>query len=352
MDNEKTISFIENSFVRELLLNEDVTDISYNGSSIYYMNNKEGRKESDIQISSNDAKDFIRQVANLTEKQFSFQNPILDVTAGKYRLNAVHNSVARYDENPAITFAIRIASEKPRITDDSGFLTKELISLVKKLLLSNLSIVIGGVTGTGKTEFQKYILNKMNTATRLIVIDNVLEINQRTIKPSIDLNIWQFDDRNAAIGIQTLVKNALRSNPDWLIVAESRGGEMVEILNSAMTGHPIITTIHALSIDSMPYRLTRMVMMNDKKSDFQDVYSDICNNFPIYFFLKRKINKNHHVVRYIDSISYLDPKGVNHLIYQFKNGKHNYHHIPDTLLVQMDEGDDDLFYKTFGGITK
>ena len=43
MDNEKTISFIENSFVRELLLNEDVTDISYNGSSIYYMNNKEGR---------------------------------------------------------------------------------------------------------------------------------------------------------------------------------------------------------------------------------------------------------------------------------------------------------------------
>ena len=255
MDNEKTVSYIENSFIGELVKNEDITDISFNGLSIYFMDNQKGRKESEIKVSNNDAKDFIRQIANLTEKQFSFQSPILDVTAGKYRLNAVHGSIARYGEESVVNFSIRIASEKPRITDNSDFLTKELISLIYKLIQSGISMVIGGVTGTGKTEFQKYLLNKMTPATRVIVIDNVLEISQKTINSSIDLNVWQFDERNVSIGIQTLVKNALRSNPDWLIVAESRGGEMLEILNSAMTGHPIITTIHALSIENMNYRL-------------------------------------------------------------------------------------------------
>lgn len=349
MDNEKTVSYIENSFIGELVKNEDITDISFNGLSIYFMDNQKGRKESDIKVSNNDAKDFIRQIANLTEKQFSFQSPILDVTAGKYRLNAVHGSIARYGEENVVNFSIRIASEKPRITDNSDFLTKELISLISKLIQSGISMVIGGVTGTGKTEFQKYLLNKMTPATRVIVIDNVLEISQKTINSSIDLNVWQFDERNASIGIQTLVKNALRSNPDWLIVAESRGGEMLEILNSAMTGHPIITTIHALSIENMPYRLSRMVMMNDKKSNYEDVYSDVCNNFPIYFYLKRKIDKKGRVNRFIDSIAYLDPNGKHHLIYSHFNGKHTYHHLPSSFLKQLEESDDELFYKTFGG---
>ncbi len=352
MGSERVVSYIENSFIGELIKNENITDISFNGMSIYYMDNNKGRRESDIKISNNDAKDFVRQVANLTEKQFSFQSPILDVTAGKYRLNAVHGSIARYDEDGVVNFAIRIASEKPRITDESGFLTKELISLINKFIKSGVTMVIGGVTGTGKTEFQKYLLSKMLPATRVIVIDNVLEISHKTITNPIDLNIWQYDDRNASIGIQTLVKNALRSNPDWLIVAESRGGEMLEILNSAMTGHPIITTIHAFSVKNMPYRLARMVMMNDKKSNYEDVYNDICNNFPIYFYLKRRIDKKGQVIRYIDSIAYIDPNGKEYLIYSHNNGKHTYHRLPISFLNQLDESDDELFNKTFGGSTK
>ena len=118
-----------------------------------------------------------------------------------------------------------------------------------------------------------------------------------------------------------------------------------------MTGHPIITTIHALSVENMPYRLSRMVMMNDKKSNYEDVYSDVCNNFPIYFYLKRKIDKKGRVNRFIDSIAYLDPNGKQHLVYTQVNGKHTYHHFPTSFLNQLDS-DDELFNKTFGGIAK
>ena len=351
MPDNKLITFIENSFLYELIKDEDITDISFNGYSLYYLHNFKGRKESKIKISNTDAKDFIRQIANLTEKQFSYQNPILDVTVGKYRINAVHNSIGRYGEDQVVTFSIRIASIKPRITDDSGFLTPELVSLFITLIKSGVSLVIGGITGSGKTEFQKYLLRKMPLSTRVIVIDNVLELSQMDFKEKIDINIWQADERNLSTSIQLLVKNALRSNPDWLIVAESRGGEMLEILNSAMTGHPVITTIHAQSIETMPSRLTRMVMMNDKRSDYRDVINDVKTNFPVYVFLRRNIDAVGKVTRRIDSIGIVNQKGKLCLVYQYKKGKHIYSPIDYGALHINVFPENELFIKTFGGVT-
>ena len=349
MDSEKIVNYIESSFLQELLKDDNITDISYNGSSIYYLHNLEGRKRSKIQISQIDAKDFIRQVANITEKQFSYQSPIIDVTAGKYRLNAVHNSIGRYEENQSITFSIRIASSKPRITDKSSFLTKELIALSRAIIACQIPIVIGGITGSGKTEFQKYLFTKMEPATRLVVIDNVLELSQSELTKDLDMNIWQADDKNISSSIQLLVKNALRSNPDWLIIAESRGGEMLEILNSVMTGHPVITTIHAQNVENMPNRIARMVMMNDKRSDYQEVLQDVFDNFPIHIYLKRTINKSKRVHRLIDVIALFDKKGKIYKIYEHSEKGHIYRPIPKNLVSLFEGVEDDVFISTFGG---
>lgn len=348
MSSEKIVNYIESSFLQGLIKDENITDITYNGSSIYYLHNLNGRKQSKIQISGGDAKDFIRQVANLTEKQFSYQSPIVDVTAGKYRLNAIHNSIGRYKEEQTITFSIRIASSKPRITDKSDFLTKELITLLKAIIDSKISIVIGGITGSGKTEFQKYLFTKMDAATRLVVIDNVLELSQNENTEHLDMTIWQADDRNISLSIQSLVKNALRSNPDWLIIAESRGGEMLEILNSSMTGHPIITTIHAQSIDNMPHRIARMVMMNDKRSDYQEVIQDVYDNLPVHIYLKRDIDKK-RVYRYIDTIAFFDRKGKMYKIYERIKNRHIYHPLPKCFLSLFEEVEDEVFISTFAG---
>ena len=348
MDSEKIVNYIESSFLQELLKDENITDISYNGSAVYYLHNLSGRAKSKIQISQADAKDFIRQIANITEKQFSYQSPIVDVTAGKYRLNAVHNSIGRYKEEQSITFSLRIASTKPRITDKSGFLTKELISLFKTLIQNRIPIIIGGITGSGKTEFQKYLFSKMEDNTRVIVIDNVLELSQIQTSEYLDINVWQADEKNINTSIQNLVKNALRSNPDWLIIAESRGGEMLEILNSTMTGHPVITTIHAQSVEGMPNRIARMVMMNDKRSDYQEVLQDVYDNYPIHIYLKRKI-KNKKVYRFIDTIAMFDKKGKIHRIYEHSEGRHNYHPIPKSSLSLFEDIEDEVFISTFGG---
>ena len=43
MDIDKTITFLENSFLKELFTKKDITDISYNGKDIYYVDNYLGR---------------------------------------------------------------------------------------------------------------------------------------------------------------------------------------------------------------------------------------------------------------------------------------------------------------------
>ena len=332
MNQEKCIQFLKESFLSPLLFDENVTDISYNGEELFFMNNITGREKSDISINENSARDFIRQLANLSEKQFSYQSPELDISIGIYRINAVHPSIGRKNGEHCLTFSVRITKSSPVINSESNFLNVYLNSLLLILILSKVSIVIGGLTGTGKTELQKHLIRIMEDSTRLIVIDNVLELDNLELSNLLDINIWQADERNGYATIQNLVRNALRCNPDWLIVAESRGKEMVEVLNSALTGHPIITTLHALDINSMPMRMARMVMMNNQNQDFKMVLEDIYYIFRFYIYLNIDIKPDKSIHRHIEEVAYFDVSGQKHKIYENKNGRiKTYKIIPEAL---------------------
>ena len=351
MDVIKLTEYIESSFLADLLSLESVTDISYNGESIYYIDNRYGRLRKDTQVEPQLVRDFIRQIANLSEKQFSYQNPELDVSFGKYRLSALHQSVCRKNNVECICFSIRIASNKLRIEENEDYFPKEVCDLLDVLIASNVSIVIGGLTGSGKTELQKYLITKMPENTRTIVIDNILELDQLKSDKNLDLNIWQVDENRSKASIQSLVRTALRSNPDWLIVAESRGKEMLEVLNSSLTGHPIITTLHALDIESMPYRMVRMVMMNEQKMDFDDVYQDIAYHMRFYIYMKRKYRTDGAVLRYVSSISYLNGKEMEE-IYGSDGVNKRYKSLSSKPISLLNVSNaSDLFKKTYlGGI--
>ena len=348
MNTEKLISFLENSFLKDLLENSNITDISYNGFDIYYVDNDCGRVKCEMSVETQVVKDFIRQIANLSEKQFSYQSPELDVSFGKYRFNALHQSICRKDNNECVCFAIRIASSSLRFAENKS-LNEKVKELLDVIVTSNVSIAIGGLTGSGKTELQKYLISRMKENTRVIVIDNILELDQLNISQSLDLNIWQVDEKREGASIENLVRSALRSNPDWLIVAESRGKEMLDVLNSSLTGHPIITTLHAFDVNSMPHRMVRMVMMNEQKMAFEDIYADISYHMRFYIYLKRKYSAHGLVKRYISSIAYLN-EGKMEEIYGSDGIKERYRLLSEEARKMLDlSGVSKRFIATFGG---
>ena len=263
MEKEKAIYYIEHSFLQAILSIEDVTDITFNGRDFYYVTNLKGRAKSDVVVEHQAVKDFLRQIANLSEKQFNYSVPILDVSIGKYRINAMHQSIGKISDEDVVTFAIRIASSTPKINRKSDFFTPEIVNLLMELINNRLSIVIGGLTSSGKTEFQKFLLREMPDNERVIVIDNVMELDA-VRSERIDLTCWKVDEKNENASASILIKSALRNNPDWLILAEARGEEMVDVLNSAMSGAPIITTIHSFDVKSLPYRMYQQKMMKQR----------------------------------------------------------------------------------------
>ena len=347
MDKEKGIQYLEHSFISSLLFDEDVTDISYNGQDFFYVSNKFGRKKSDIAVEHQAVRDFLRQIANISEQQFSYTNPILDVSIGKYRINATHQSVGKINDNDVVTFSIRIASYVPKIRDDSDFFTPTLVELLKLIIKSKQSIVIGGITGSGKTELQKYLLRNMCNNERVIVIDNVMELDAVRDKEEIDLTCWKVDDKNPNVSGAILIKNALRNNPDWLIVAEARDKEMVDVLNSAMTGMPIITTIHTFDNKSMPFRMARLVQRSEQKMDYNDALKDIYYHFHFYIYLSKKIVDG-EVKRFVSEVGYYDDDGVYSWIYKKIKGKDKYDYLPLNAIRFLDSYNEyPLFKKTF-----
>lgn len=347
MDKTKIIYYLEHSFLASLLKDEDVTDISFNGVDIYYVSNSKGRLKSGISIEHQAAKDLIRQIANLTEKQFSFTNPYLDVSVGKYRINATHQSIGKINDEDVVTFSIRIASSTPRINDDSDFFSPILVNLLTHLVSNRLSIVIGGVTSSGKTEFQKYLLRKMKENERVIVIDNVMELDSIRNDGKVDLTCWQVDERNEYSSPGILIKNALRNNPDWLVVAEARDKEMVDVLNSAMTGAPIITTVHSFDARSLPSRMARLIQRNEQRMNYEEVLNDIYYHFHFFVYLTKEENEQ-SIRRYISEIGYISSEGEYTSLFKRDGNDLYYHPLPkDAFRYIKKVSSDELFNKYF-----
>lgn len=319
---KKLLSYLETSFLRPLINDYLITDISFNGRELFYQHNDFGRLKSEIIINSQDVQDFLRHVANLSEQQFSYSHPILDISVGKYRLNAVHYSIGRLHNEKTSTFSLRIASTSSRIFLDGKFMANEIAFLLEVLVINFQSLVIAGKTGTGKTELQKYLIQKIPKYSRVILIDNVQELSFYDLKANLDINSWQVSNSIKDASFQQLIRNALRSNPDWLIIAESRGPEMNDVLNAVMTGHPLITTLHAKDVQTIASRMARMVLMSNKLSTYQEVLSDIHEHFRYFIYLNKKSDADGKIIRYVEKVLEIDTQTkTNILIYEKVNDK-------------------------------
>ena len=306
MNKERIVTFVESSFLSPLLSKSEITDISFNGVDIFYEDRIRGRRKAEFRVKNEEVGAFLRQISNFAETQFTYLNPILDVTFGKYRLNASFFSVVRVGDGKAYSFSLRIGRRGSAIADDPEFFPGKSKRYILDALAHKKSIVIAGETGSGKTELQKYLLSRLPSATRVINIDNLEELElSRDEDSNIDLTSWHADDKNPRTTFPALIKNALRNNPDYLLVAEVRGAETYDALQAAMSGHPIITTTHARSLADIPSRLARLSQMGGEHLIYSDLLSDIRRHFDLLIYLKKDFDGT-EIRRYVDSVGRID----------------------------------------------
>jgi len=316
--NEAAGEYLEKSFLGPLLAEKGLTDVSYNGDAIFYALNDGGRKRSSLMVSRSEVGALLRQIANLTERQFSYQSPILDVSFSRYRLNAVFTSLTRSRNEKTYSFSIRLASESSLLEGDAAFFGGAE-TIILEALRHNESLVIGGQTSSGKTELEKWCLTHLADNKRVIVIDSVEELDMIS-NPAIDLTTWLVNPDLPEATFGALIRNALRNNPDYIIVSEARGAEMLDGILSALSGHPIITTVHCESLLQMPERMARLAMLGDKRLEEKELLSDIRRRFRCFVFLQKNLSAEGKIERFVSSIGRpRPPNGEMEILYERKN---------------------------------
>lgn len=289
---EKVIKVIEESFLAPLLSDKNITDISYNGHKLFYFSNESGRKLYG-EINHKTVASFLRNVANFANERFSYADTFLDISIGKYRLSAMHYACSRFEFEESLSFALRINHNF--LASNPHYLNNDVVDVLKYVMKENRSIIISGTTGVGKTTLQKYLLMLLPANTRVLVIDNVLELSEvTTLNKDLDLTLWQ-SLTNKEEEIKSFIQKALRFHPDYLIIAESRGGEMKEILQGAISGHPNIVTLHADSTALAYERVIYLAKHDDRHSLLQA--------FPFVIHLAKKYKADGSIYRYIEKIT-------------------------------------------------
>ena len=140
--------------------------------------------------------------------------------------------------------------------DASGVFSRVPRDTVMALVARRENILITGAGGSGKTTLLSALLGAASSDERIIAIEDLAEL--RVDHPHfIALEARQANLEGAgALGLERLVREALRMRPDRLVLGECRGAEIRELLAALNTGHDGgAGTLHANSLEDVPARL-------------------------------------------------------------------------------------------------
>ncbi len=241
--------------IQEYLDNDDITDISYsNGGQVWLKSLSKGvyRVENPA-VNNAFMEKMAFQCANSMGKAFNMANPFLDAESAELRMNFVHDSIARN----GIAVLIRKTPAKIRLEKDKiikeDYIRLDIHDFILKCVEGHCNILVSGETGSGKTEFVKYMAAHTKEDEKIITIEDTLELHLDRIFPHRD--IVAMKTNNIASYADVLV-TCMRQNPRWILLSEVRSAEAVmAVRDSISSGHNILSTIHADKAESIPSRL-------------------------------------------------------------------------------------------------
>lgn len=261
-------SQIDFGVLQQYLDNDDITDISYsNDGQLHLKTLSRGIVRVENTVVNNAFMEKLAfQCSNVMGKTFNMAHPFLDAEGSELRLNFVHDSIAKN----GIACVIRKTPAKIRLEKDKllkeKYVDLDIHDFLVQCVLGHCNIIVCGETGSGKTEFVKYLASKIREDEKIITIEDTLELHLDKIFPHRD--IVAMKTNNIASYTDVLV-TCMRQNPKWILLSEVRSAEAVlAVRNSISSGHYILSTIHADKASSIPSRMYSLLETNQDIEQF------------------------------------------------------------------------------------
>ena len=254
--------------LKKYLDDDDITDISYsNNGQCWIKSLSKGIYKPETQDITNAIVEKLAfQCANMMGKTFNMASPFLDAESAELRMNFVHESIAKNGiavlvrKTPA-----KIRLKKEKILEEK-YITETVHDFLLKCIEGHCNVMISGETGSGKTEFLKYLASHTKENEKIIMVEDTLELHLDKIYPHRD--IIAMKTNNIASYSDVLV-SCMRQNPKWILLSEVRSAEAVmAVRNAISSGHYVLSTIHADKAASIPSRMYSLLETNIDISQF------------------------------------------------------------------------------------
>lgn len=242
--------------LQRLLDDPAVENINANGADVVWVRYSDGRRERAQPIADSDAElvELIRTAGarlGLGERRFDLGAPRLSLQLPDgSRLFAVMSVAAR----PCLSIR---RHRYLKVTGEDliglGTLDAALREFTRALMQARKSVIICGGTGAGKTTLLRAMAADIPSWERLITIEDSLELGLDRF-PELHPDVVALEAREpnvegeGGVSLAELVRWALRMSPDRVIVGETRGDEVLALLNAMSQGSDgSMATVHASS---------------------------------------------------------------------------------------------------------
>ncbi|KJZ18263.1 CpaF family protein [Loktanella sp. S4079] len=248
----------------ETLLKDDtVNDILVNGPQQIFVE-RAGRLEL-TDITFKDEKHLLRiidKIVSAVGRRVDESNPYVDARlADGSRFNAMVPPIA---VDGSLVSIRKFKKDKLGIEDlvKFGAFTEEMAAYLQAAVATRLNVIVSGGTGSGKTTTLNALSSFIDDAERILTIEDTAELQlQQTHVGRMESRPPNVEGKGG-VSQRDCLKNALRMRPDRIIVGETRGEEVIDMLQAMNTGHDgSMTTIHANSARDGVSRLENMIAM-------------------------------------------------------------------------------------------
>ncbi|MCL7463695.1 CpaF family protein [Phaeovulum sp. NW3] len=262
-----------------LLKDETVSDILVNGPQQIFV--ERGGKLQLTDITFKDERHLLRiidKIVSAVGRRVDESNPYVDARlADGSRFNAMVPPIA---VDGSLVSIRKFKKDKLGIDDlvRFGAFTEEMAAYLQAAVSTRLNVIVSGGTGSGKTTTLNALSSFIDNSERILTIEDTAELQLQQV------HVGRMESRPAnvegkgAVTPRDCLRNALRMRPDRIIVGETRGEEVIDMLQAMNTGHDgSMTTIHANSARDGISRLENMIAMSGIEMPTKAVRSQIAS---------------------------------------------------------------------------
>lgn len=177
-----------------------------------------------------------------------------------------------------------------------AFADPATVALLRRLVEQRRTLLVSGPTSCGKTSLLNALAAHVGADERIITIEDTAEL--RLDHP----HVVRLESRPATpegvgeVGLDHLVRTALRLRPDRMVIGEVRGCEAVPLLHALHTGHSgSMATVHANSALDALGRLAALVTAEVGNWSTRAVQSHVSRAIDVVVHLGRDTAGRRHV---------------------------------------------------------